>query len=227
MRIRTLLGVLLLSLPVPCPAQQIELPVFFVRYDGGLGSEAIDPEEEDEVEEMEPSSQRHRLTLRIKEEWNEALTTNLYTVLSRKEYLLQAGSYSYVYLSPDVSWRLTDGVRWQTAFRAKWIWYDELDAAGRPKDILSLLARSALSWDPLDRLRVTPAFQGIFDLYRDETDVRQTYIAGLSVESRSARGLRVSGRYRGILRFPLGEASTVGRRFNHEFAVNLSWDPNR
>jgi len=45
----------LLLLPFLCPAQEIKLPVFFLRYDGGLGSEEIETEEREE-EEIEPSS---------------------------------------------------------------------------------------------------------------------------------------------------------------------------
>jgi hypothetical protein len=31
----------------------------------------------------------------------------------------------------------------------------------------------------------------------------------------------------GILRYPLGQQSTVPERFNHEFGINVSWDPNK
>ena len=37
---------------------------------------------------------------------------------------------------------------------------------------------------------------------------------------------RLSGRYRGIVRVPLGPESAVADRFNQEFGLNLSWDPN-
>jgi hypothetical protein len=68
--------------------------------------------------------------------------------------------------------------------------------------------------------------QGVFDLCEDEADTQQTYVAGLGVESRLRGDWRLAGRYRGILRLPLGPDSTIGGRFNHEFGVNLSWDPN-
>lgn len=97
-------------LSVLCSAQEIKLPVFFLRYDGGVGSEEIEPEESEE-EEVEPSSQRHKITLRIKEQWSDSLTTNLYTAVSRKEYFLQSGSYTYFYINPDFIWDITDRVR--------------------------------------------------------------------------------------------------------------------
>jgi len=58
------IGVLALLLPVRCPAQEPKLPVFFLRYDGGLGMEEIQPEQVEE-EQVETESQRHKLTLRV------------------------------------------------------------------------------------------------------------------------------------------------------------------
>jgi hypothetical protein len=49
------------------------------------------------------------------------------------------------------------------------------------------------------------------------------YTQGIDPERRA---WRLSGRYRGIARVPLGPESTVADRFNHEFGVNVSWDPN-
>ncbi len=126
------IGFIALLLPLLAPAQDMKFPVFFLRYDGGVGSEEIEPEEIEE-EQLEPSSQRHKVTLRIKEEWSDSLTTNLYTAVSRKEYFLQTGSYTYFYLNPDFAWDITDRIQWSTGFRSKWIVYDELDAGGLPK----------------------------------------------------------------------------------------------
>ncbi len=216
---------LLFLLPFLCPAQEIKLPVFFLRYDGGLGSEEIEPEEGEE-EEIEPSSQRHKVTLRIKEEWSNFLTTNLYTVVSRKEYFLQSGSYTYFYLNPAITWEITDRIKWYTGFRSKFTFYDELDSGGLPKDLTSLLAKTNLTFKPLDKLKVIPSFQSVFDLYQNDVKIKQTHTLGLSITS-TIDNVRLSGRYKVILRYPLGEQSTVLERFNHEFGANVSWDPNK
>jgi len=213
-------------LTILCQAQEIKLPVFFLRYDGGVGSEEMEPEEGEE-EEVEPSSQRHKVTLRIKEQWNDSLATNLYTAVSRKDYFLQSGSYTYFYINPDFVWDITDRVRWSSAFRSKWTWYDELDSYGESKNLTSLLAKTELTLKVLDQLKLTPSFRGVFDLYRNQEKIQQTYTAGLKVESRINPEVRLSGRYRGILRFPLGAESTVGVRLNNEFGINLSWDLNK
>ena len=42
--------ILLFFLPLICTAQEIKLPVFSLRYDSGLGSEEIEPEEGEEEE---------------------------------------------------------------------------------------------------------------------------------------------------------------------------------
>jgi hypothetical protein len=211
---------------VLCSTQEIKLPVFYLRYDGGMGSEKIEAEEEED-EEVEPSSQRHKVTLRIKEQWSNSLTTNLYTAASRKEYFQQSGSYTYFYINPDFVWDITDRVRWSSGFRSKWTWYDEMDSYGESKDLTSLLAKTELTLKVLDRLKLTPSFRSMFDLYRNKEKIQQTYTVGLRVESRINPEVHLSGRYRGIVRVPLGVESTVSDRFNNEFGINLSWDPNK
>ncbi len=219
------IGVVLFLLPFACPAQEMKLPVFFLRYDGGLGSERIEPEDVEE-ELFEPSSQRHKVTLRIKEEWSEAFTTDLYTAVARKEYFLEPGSYTYFYLNPDFAWDITDRLQWSTGFRSKWAFYDEPDTLGQPKDFTNLWLKTELSLRLMRELKLVGLLQSVFDLYENRQNTEQTYIAGLGVESRLRGDWRLTGRYRGILRLPLGPDSTAASRFNHEFGVNLSWDPN-
>ncbi|OHD72139.1 MAG: hypothetical protein A2V99_01300 [Spirochaetes bacterium RBG_16_67_19] len=216
-----LIGFSLFLLPLLVPAQDMKLPVFFLRYDGGVGSEQIEPENVEE-ELFEASSQRHKLTLRIKEEWSEQLVTNLYTAVARKLY---PGSYTWFYLNPDFAWDLTDRLQWSTGFRSKWTFYDEPDSFGNPLDFTSLLLKTELTLRLMRELKLVPFVQGVLDLYENEEKSQQTYVAGLGVESRLRGDWRLSGRYRGILRLPLPD-SLVSGRFNHEFGVNLSWDPN-
>jgi len=213
-------GAVLLLLPLLAFAQGVRLPVFFLRYEGGLGSEEIEPEEAED-EQLEASSQRHKVVLRIKEQWSESLLTNLYTAVSRKEYFYQSGSYTYFYLNPELAWDITDSLQWSTGLRSKWLVFDDL------QDLTSLLARTELAFKARGGLKVVPFLEGIFDLYEDEQKAQATYIGGLGLESRLAGAWRLAARYRGIARVPLGPESVVVERFNQEFGVNLSWDPNR
>jgi hypothetical protein len=221
MNARIGLIVVLLFVPLLCPAQDIKLPVFFLRYEGGVGLEEIEPEEIEEEQE-EAFSQRHKVTLRIKEQWSDAFTTNLYTAVSRKEYSSRSGTYSYFYLNPDFAWDITDRIQWSTGLRSKWTWYDQ-----NPEDLISLLAKTELTFRLLDGLKLTPFVQGVFDLYQNRTKAQQTYIAGLGLESRLSTAWRLNGRYRSITRAALGADSAVLGQYNHEFGVNLSWDPNK
>ncbi|KKK86502.1 hypothetical protein LCGC14_2762580, partial [marine sediment metagenome] len=50
MKYHIVLIVVMILLPLLCPAQEIKLPVFFLYYDAGLGSEEITPEEGEEEE---------------------------------------------------------------------------------------------------------------------------------------------------------------------------------
>jgi len=215
-------------LSVLCSAQEIKLPVFFLRYDGGVGSEEMATEEGEE-EQLEPYSQRHKVTLRIKEQWGDGFATNLYTAVSWKRYFRENESddYTYFYVNPDFVWDITDRVRWSSEFRSKWTWYDGLDSYGESKDLTSLLSKTELTLKVLDQLKLTPSFRSVFDLYRNADKIQQTYTAGLRVESRINPEVRLTCRYRGILRVPLGAESTISDRFNNEFGINLSWDPNK
>lgn len=76
-------------------------------------------------------------------------------------------------------------------------------------------------------MKLIPFLQGVFDLYQNEEKSQQTYTAGLGVESRLSGAWRLNGRNRGIAHVPLGPESTVADRFNQEFGLNLSWDPNK
>jgi hypothetical protein len=111
--------------------------------------------------------------------------------------------------------------------RSKWTYYDEVGGDGLSKDLTSLLADTELALKPLDGLRVEPFLQTVFDLYRNRVDTRQTYTAGVRLESRLSADWRLSGRYRGIWRFPLGTGDDKLENFNQEFGFNLSWDPNK
>jgi hypothetical protein len=216
---------LALLLPPAASAQEMKLPVFTLYYEGGTGLELLAPEEP-EKEQEEADSQRHKLTLRIKEQWSDAFSSNLYSAVSRKDYA-GAGDYTWFYLHPDFQWDLGDRARWSAGVRAKWTFYDDSGEGPLSKDLTSLLAGTELALKPVDGLRIEPFLQAVFDLYRNEADSQQTYTAGLRLESRLSADWRLAGRYRGILRFPLGTGDDRLERFNQEFGLNLSWDPNR
>ena len=207
-------------------AQEIKLPVFFLRYDGGAEFEELAdvPEEEDE---SPFDSQRHKITFRIKEQWSDDFTTNLYTAVLFKLYEEPSDDYSYFYLNPNYIWDITDRLRWTSEFRSKWTRYNEPDSENKSKDLTSLRLKTELSFKLIDQLKIIPSFQSVFDLYENSEKVQQIYTAGLRFESKISPQVHLNGRYRAIVRTPLGSESMVVSEDKHEFGINLSWDPNR
>jgi hypothetical protein len=211
-----------LLLAIVGSAQEIRWPVFFLRYDGGT-----EIEETEEEDESPFDSQRHKFTVRIKEQWSDEFTTNISTAVLFKIYDLSSDNYRYFYLNPNYIWDITDRLRWTSEFRSKWTLYNETDSEGKSKDLTSLRAKTELTYKLLAQLKIIPSFQSVFDLYENSEKIQQIYTAGLRFESRINPQFRLNGRYRAILRAPLGSDSTVARENQHEFGVNLSWDPNK
>ena len=197
-----------------------DLPVFFLKYDAGIGSE-----ESADEQEVEASSHRHEVSLRIKEAWSRRVTSNLYTVVTRKGYLDGGGSYTYVSLNPDTNWSITDSVKWYLSGRSKWMRYDEPDAEGLSKDYVSFLAKTTLTIAPHRSIKIIPLVQGSFEVYENPGKTRQSYTYGIGIDSRVGHFV-LGGDYRGTARFPLGGESTVGVRLSNEFGIDLTWDPN-
>ena len=202
-----------------CRLCALDLPVFFLKYDGGIGSE------ETELEEIETSSYRHTASLRIKEKLSEQVTTNLNTTVSRKEYLFRKGSYFYVNVNPDISWSFSDNLQWTNDVKSQWTFYDELDSYGISKDLISIRTKTSLSVKMDQMLKLTPSFQGSFSLHENPEKSSQTYTVGIGINS-SLGNLSLTGKYSGILRLSMGTLSTISDRFNSEFGINLTWDPN-
>jgi hypothetical protein len=210
---------LLLLAPGAARSEGADLPVFYLTYDSSLDSEET-------VDQLEQSAFRHTVRLRIKEKFSDVLTTNLLTAFSRKEYLLESGSYSYVYLNPYATIDLTERIRWYQGFRSKWIFYDEPGSDGESKDFTSLYFDTRLIFKAMDQIKITPSVKGTYDVFENEEKSRQTYAFGLRIDSR-LENVRLSGKYRAVNRFPMQPESDVARRFNNEFGASLSWDPNR
>jgi hypothetical protein len=204
---------------MPCYTDETKLPVFYLKYDTLLGSEETE-------EDIEQSTYRHTVSLRVKEQFSKEFTTNVLTTYSRKEYLLEKGSYSYIAVNPYMTFDITDRVRWYQGVRSKWVYYDETDSEGESKDFNSLFFDTELIFKPIDNLRLTPSVKGVYDLFQNEEKTRQTYTFGFALNTR-IENVHLGGRYRAVTRFPLSEESTVSKRFKNEFGASMSWDPNR
>jgi hypothetical protein len=198
-----------------------KLPVFFLRYNGAIG------QEEDEFEdELEAAAQRHTVSLRIKEELSNIFTTNLLTVYSRKEYFNQNGSYNYYYIYPDFTWKMSDTIRWTNGIKVKWYFFDELDADDEIKDFTSILYNTKFTLELTDAFTLSPLAQALYEFYVNEEKSRQNYCLGVSLEY-DLGDVVLTGSYKTTLRWPLTTETLVQKRVDHEFGVGLVWDPNK
>ncbi len=204
-------------------AQEAKLPVFYLKYTGGLGME--EPEYEDAAA-LEPSSVRSSVSLRVKEEISRSLVGNLTLYYSTKDYRDGAADYRYFYIKPEVSLDLTDRLTLETELRSKWVSYDEPASATVSGDYLELTGGIATTYEPVRGTRITGLLKSGFDLYENEAKSQQTYAAGLRVLSR-LDGVTVGASYRGTLYTALGAASAESASLTNELGVSLTWDPNR
>ena len=150
--------ILVLLLPtVLSSAQEIRLPVFFLRYERGIQFEA--PEE---VEESVLDYERHKITFRIKEQWSDGFTTNLYSVVFVKLANTASESYRYFYLNPNCVWDISDRLRWTSVFRSKWKW-DNIGGDAYDLGLTSLKVKTELTYKILQQLKIIPSLQSVFD----------------------------------------------------------------
>jgi hypothetical protein len=207
-------------IPVAVFAQYPKLPVFYLKYNGAVGQE-----EDPYGEELEANAQRHTVSLRIKEQVSKVFVANVTTVYSRKEYFDQSGSYNYMYVYPDVTWSISDKLKWFNGFKVKWYLYDELDSGGDIKDYTSLQYKTNLTFKIIEDFEFIPLFEMLYELYENQEKSRQSYTLGIKL-AYDFDGVELSGRYKAVLRWPMTEDTVVEKRLDHEFGVSVTWDPN-
>jgi hypothetical protein len=206
---------LFISLITPA-FSEINLPVFYLKYDYGLGIE-----EDEDTEDTEQTDNKHKVSLRIKDVWTDLLTTNLTFTFFNKSYEDRAGSYNYYALDPEFTFKFNKIIRLDTGFRSKWYVYEN-----SANDYIDLMFKTALTIKPIKQLSLIPSFKGTYSLYDDKERSKQTYVFGFGITSK-LNSIILSGRYRGTLRNPLNSESAVTLDYYNEFGVGLTFDPNK
>ena len=87
---------ILLILTLTPAFSDINLPIFYLKYDYGLGLE-----EDEDTEDTEQTDNKHKVSLRIKDIWSDLLTTNLTFTFFDKNYEDSSGIYNYYSLAPE------------------------------------------------------------------------------------------------------------------------------
>jgi hypothetical protein len=197
------------------------LPVFTLGYAVSAGSV-----EDDEEDIQVPSSLRHTVTLRIREELGKPLLLTCLLRYSRKDYYSQAGDTLTVSADQDGRWRLSDLLDLGAGFYARWASRTDLAVGEAANDTLTLKGGGNAVWKPGKGTVLDCSLQGGFDLASRADKGRQVWTAGLGFESRLGDFL-LHARYRGEMRFPLAPESAVADSALHSGTVSLQWDPNR
>ena len=201
---------------LPAFSQDLQLPIFYLKYDYSFGVE-----EDEADEEVEQTDDKHSVSLRIKERWSSLLTTNLTFAFFDKNYVEGTGDYNYYSLYPEFTFRFNNNLKFNAGFRSKWIVYEN-----SANDYTDLMFKTALTFKPVPKLSLIPSFQGTYSLYDDQERSKQVYIFGFGITSK-LNSFVLSGRYRGTLRNPLNSDSAVTLDFYNEFSVGITFDPNR
>ena len=215
-------SIVLLLLAVCLPSWSLEwkLPVFTLKYEAAEG-ESEDPEDET----LQPSSLRNTISLRVKEEVEEA-SFGLTLRGSVKDYYLQAGDYSYLDLEHDGTFHLGDAWKLGYTLGMKGMDFPELDLQGLSKDTLSLKAGTNAAFSVVKGTTLEAGLAGRYDLAENPLDSLQAYVLTAGFSTRLGEWL-VGAHYRGAFRLPLGPSSGVGAGAYHIGSFSLQWDPNR
>jgi hypothetical protein len=214
-------GVLLFLLFVCLPVWSLDwkLPVFTVRYEVA-GGESEDPDDET----LQPSSLRNTVSLRVKEDVDNA-SLGLTLRGSLKDYFQQAGDYSYLDVEHDGSFRLGDAWKLGYTVGMKEMTFGQPDAEGLSKDALSVKAGATAALLLAKGTSVEAGLGGRCVLAESRLDSLQGYALSAGFSSRLGDWL-LGARYRGEFRLPLGSSSDVGATTYHTGSVSLQWDPN-
>ena len=207
-RVRLALPLLFAATAGPVLAQ--DLPVLTFTYETAQGVE------EDDEEVLEPTYIRHTLLTSARQELGDAARLTLpLRLTSRSDPRKPAeGAAQSVSVQPRLDFDLTDRLDLGTELILR-----------RSDDPQFVTAGGKLQ----SRLKVGDvALDGwlkpLFDLYAEQPERnRQLYTASLGI-TYTGGGLRLSGRYRGTVRFAFGEESEVDHRLSHLLSVSLRLD---
>jgi hypothetical protein len=145
---------------------------------------------------------------------------------SAKDYLLEAGDYSYVEAAQDSTLRLGPRAKLGASLGAKYEQFGQLDGDGLSKDFLALKGRMEATLTPVRGTNLEAGLGSRFELADEAAKAQQAWTVSGGFSSRLGSWI-LSARYRGEFRLPLGGASGVQGTAYHTGSFSAQWDPNR
>jgi hypothetical protein len=197
-----------------------KLPVVTAVYETAGG---VSEDEEDGT--LVSASRRDTVSVRIREDAAPA-GFGLLLKYSAKDYLLEAGDYSYVEAAQDSTLRLGPLVKLGASLGAKYEEFGQLDGDGLSKDFFALKGRMEATLTPVRGTSLEAGLGSRFDLADEAAKAKQAWTLSGGFSSRLGSWM-LSARYRGEFRLPLGGASGVQAAAYHTGSFSAQWDPNR
>jgi hypothetical protein len=187
-----------------------ELPV--VTLKGELAEGAAESDAEAGV--LEPSSERATVTLTIRES---ADPLDLAWVFrwSAKEWMTQAGDYSYLEAVQEARLDAADRLRLTTGAGVKRM----------REDWTALQAKLGADLEVVRGVSLELGLDGRWEVHDDSAESRQRWTGSAALAARLG-GWQLEGRWRGEFRLPLAGATGVEASALHTGSVSLRWDPN-
>jgi hypothetical protein len=193
-----------------------ELPV--VTLKGEVSGGAAEADEEEGA--LESSSRRATVTLTVRES---ADPLDLAWIIrwSDKDWLLQAGDYSYLDAVQEARFAVSERLQLSGLAGVKRMEYPESGAYWT-----ALHAKAGADIEVLRNLSLEMGVDGRWELHDDPAESRQRWTGSAAVASRLGEW-QLDVRWRGEFRFPLAGAAGVEASTLNTGSVSLRWDPNR
>ena len=209
----------LLCLSLPVGALEWQLPIFTLRYELAHGIR-----EDVEEEQLLPSSIRHTVSLRIKEEADPAVF-DLTLRYSSKDYFRATGDYEYFEAEHEQAWKVSDALKLGFFLGGKKVDFPELDPDGWAKDYVSFKLGPTAALSLADGTKIDGSVRLRYDVAENPGRSFQAYVVSTGISSR-LDGWQLSARYRGEFRLPFDQASAVAQFAYNTCSLTLQWDPS-
>jgi hypothetical protein len=191
-------------------ALEWELPVITLKGEVAEGAAESDAE----AGVLETSSERATVTLTIRESANPLDLAWIFR-WSAKEWVAQAGDYSYLEAVQEARLEATDRLRLTAGAGVKRM----------REDWTALQAKLGADLEVVRGISLALGLDGRWEVHDDATESRQRWTGSAALVTHLG-GWQLEARWRGEFRLPLGGATGVEASALHTGNVSLRWDPN-